>query len=63
MKRERAGGLKESGAVFTLERSKEEVQEKSQDQTLDMNLQSKPFELNQYNPYTTRNSVNAKPVF
>jgi hypothetical protein len=49
--------------VFTLERSKEEVQEKSQDQTLDMNLQSKPFELNQYNPYTTRNSVNAKPVF
>jgi hypothetical protein len=24
---------------------------------------SKPYELNQYNPYTTWNSVNAKPVF
>jgi hypothetical protein len=49
--------------VFTPERPKEEVQEKSQDQTLDINFQSKPYELNQYNPYTTRNSVNAKPVF
>jgi hypothetical protein len=35
----------------------------SQDQSLDIDLQARSYELNQYNPYTTWNSVNVKPVF
>jgi hypothetical protein len=43
------------GSLFTPEKSKEEIQERK--------AKIKLYELNQYNPYTIWNSVNAKPVF